>query len=123
SSTDPSCGPAPGLAADMRRLPGVSAVYIAQDVDYPWLRLDIDGERAADLGLNQREVVDNVITALTSNQMIAPSFWVDPRSGNDYMLTVQYPENRVRNLLDLRSIPLRGDRMIEPTLLDSVTRI
>ena len=22
---------------------------------------------------------------------IAPSYWVDPKSGNDYMLTVQYP--------------------------------
>ena len=79
----------------IRRLPGVSDVFIPQDIDYPSLRLDIDRERAASLGLNQREVVNNVITALTSNQMIAPSYWVDPKSGNDYMLTVQYPENRV----------------------------
>ena len=43
--------------------------------------------------------------------MIAPSYWVDPKSGNDYMLTVQYPENRVRNLLDLRGIPLHGERV------------
>ncbi len=34
-----------------------------------------------------------MITALTSNQMIAPSYWVDPKTGNDYMLTVQYPEH------------------------------
>lgn len=114
---------AAGVAADIRRLPGVSDVYIPQDVDYPSLRLDIDRERAATLGLNQREVVDNVITALTSNQMIAPSYWVDPRSGNDYLLTVQYPENRVRNLLDLRGIPLRGDRVKDPTLLDAVTTV
>ena len=80
------------LAADIRKLPGVSDVYIPQDIDYPSLRLDIDRERAGELGLDQREVVDNVITALTSNQMIAPSYWVDPKSGNDYMLTVQYPE-------------------------------
>ena len=77
----------------IRTLPGVSDVYIPQDIDYPSLRLDIDRERAAELGLDQREVVNNVITALTSNQMIAPSYWVDPKSGNDYMLTVQYPED------------------------------
>ncbi len=64
-----------------------------------------------------------MITALTSNQMIAPSYWVDPRSGNDYMLTVQYPENRVRNLLDLRGIPLHGERVKDPTLLDAVTKV
>ncbi|HEY7169975.1 MAG TPA: efflux RND transporter permease subunit [Vicinamibacterales bacterium] len=110
-------------AAAIRRLGGVRDVYIPQDVDYPSLRLDIDRERSADLGLNQREVVNNVITALTSNQMIAPSYWVDPRSGNDYLLTVQYPENRVRNLLDLRSIPLHAERIKDPTLLDAVTKV
>jgi multidrug efflux pump subunit AcrB len=114
---------ATGVAADIRRLPGVSEVYIPQDIDYPSLRLDIDRERAGDLGLNQREVVDNVITALTSNQMIAPSYWVDPKNGNDYMLTVQYPENQVRNVVDLRSIPLHGERVKDPTSLDAVTKV
>jgi multidrug efflux pump subunit AcrB len=111
------------VAADIRKLPGVSDVYIPQDIDYPSLRLDIDRERAGELGLDQREVVNNVITALTSNQMIAPSYWVDPKSGNDYMLTVQYPENQIRNLLDLRGIPLHSGRLKEPTQLDAVTRI
>jgi multidrug efflux pump subunit AcrB len=114
---------AAGVAAQIRKLPGVSDVYIPQDIDYPSLRLDIDRERAASLGLNQREVVNNVITALTSNQMIAPSYWVDPKSGNDYMLTVQYPENRVGNLLDLRGIPLHAERVKDPTLLDAVTKV
>ena len=114
---------ASGIAAAIRRLPGVSDVFIPQDVDYPSLRLDIDRERAADLGLNQREVVGNVITALTSNQMIAPSYWVDPKNGNDYMLTVQYPENRIKNLLALCSIPLHADRVKDPTLLDAVTNV
>ena len=37
-------------------------------------------------------MVTNVITALTSNQMIAPSIWIDPKNGNDYFLTAQYSE-------------------------------
>ena len=49
-----------------------------------------------ELGLSQREVVANVITALTSNQMIAPSLWIDPRNGNPYYLAVQYPEKQVQ---------------------------
>jgi multidrug efflux pump subunit AcrB len=111
------------IASEIRGLPGVSDVFIPQDIDYPSLRLDIDRQRASELGLNQREVVDNVITALTSNQMIAPSYWVDPKSGNDYMLTVQYPEDRIKNLLDLRGIPLHADHIARPTLLDAVTQI
>lgn len=111
------------LAGKIRRLPGVADAFIPQDLDYPSLELGIDRGRAAELGLNQREVVSNLITALTSNAMIAPSFWIDPKNGNDYMLTVQYPENQIRSLADLRAIPLRAAGNSTPTRLDSITRI
>ena len=85
----------------------MSDVLIPQDVDYPALELDVDRVKAAQLGLSQKEVVDNVITALTSNGMIAPNYWVDPKSGNPYLLTVQYPETSVQLSDDLRQIPLQ----------------
>src|SRR5207249_4360476 len=96
------------LASEVQRIPGVADVYIPQDVDYPALKLDINRTRAGELGLDQQEVVGNLITALTSNQMIAPSYWVDPRSGQDYMLTVQYSEGQIKSLADLRAIPVRA---------------
>ncbi len=55
--------------------------------------------------------------------MIAPSYWVDPRSGNDYLLTVQYPENRIRNLMDLSAIPLHASRAVNPARLDAPTEV
>ena len=108
SNMEASYATALQLASRIRRIPEVADVFIPQDIDYPALQLDIDRTRAAELGFSQREVVGNVITALTSNQMIAPSFWIDPKTGNDYMLTVQYPERQVKNLSDFRSIPLRA---------------
>ncbi len=111
------------LASEIRKIPDVNDVYIPQDLDYPSLQLNIDRLRASELGLSQKEVVDNVITALTSNGMIAPSYWIDPRSGNDYMLTVQYREKDVRSLSDLRNIPLRSPGAKNPALLDAVSKI
>ena len=111
------------IARKTRALPGVSDVLIPQDIDYPSLKLDIDRIRASQLGLDEKEVVNNLITALTSDQMIAPSYWVDPKSGNDYLLTVQYPEDYVKNLADLSSVPLRGTHSISPTRLDAVSHI
>ncbi|HTR01788.1 MAG TPA: efflux RND transporter permease subunit [Thermoanaerobaculia bacterium] len=111
------------VAGQVRRLRGVSDVLVPQDQDYPSLRLDIDRQRASLVGLSQKEVVDNVITALTSNQMIAPSFWVDPKTGNDYMLTVQYPEDQVRSLSDLKQIPIRAAGNPNPTQLDAVVKV
>jgi multidrug efflux pump subunit AcrB len=55
--------------------------------------------------------------------MIAPSYWVDPKSGNDYLLTVQYPENLIRNFADLTAVPLRGDHSDRATQLDTVSSL
>jgi multidrug efflux pump subunit AcrB len=55
--------------------------------------------------------------------MIAPSYWVDQRTGNDYMLTVQFPENRVASTLDLTGIPLRAPSAVDPVRLDAVTSL
>ena len=111
------------IASKIRQLRGVSDVLIPQDIDYPALQLDVDREKASQLGLSQKEVVDNVITSLTSNAMIAPNYWIDPKSGNPYLLTVQYPEGTVSTLTDLKQIPLRGPKNSQPTFLDSVVKI
>jgi multidrug efflux pump subunit AcrB len=116
-------GTALALSSQIGKLPGVADVFIPQDIDYPALQLEVDRTRASELGLDQKEVVHNVITALTSNQMIAPSFWIDPKTGNDYMLTVQYPENQVKSLTDLKSIPLRGGHRADPTRLDMISSV
>jgi len=111
------------IASRVRRLPQVSDVLIPQDIDYPALRLEIDREKASLVGLSQQEVVDNIITALTSNGMIAPDYWIDPKSGNPYLLTVQYREDDIKTLTDLKQIPLRGTNISTPTTLDTVVKI
>jgi multidrug efflux pump subunit AcrB len=111
------------IAAGLRDKPGVSDVLVPQDVDYPALKLDVDRLRASELGLTSKEIVQNVITALASDQMIAPSYWVDPNTGNDYLLTVQYPENTVKDFSDLTAIPLRGASRLSPTRLETVSTL
>jgi HAE1 family hydrophobic/amphiphilic exporter-1 len=121
-----SYGIAQDLARQIRSLPGVGEVYIPQDMNYPALRLDVDRVHAGELGLTQKDVVDNVITALNSNLMIAPNYWVDRKTGNDYFLTVQYFENgaaSIHNFMDLKNIPLRAPNLKEPTTLDSVVKL
>jgi multidrug efflux pump subunit AcrB len=111
------------LARKIRGVPGVSDVLIPQDVDYPAIKLDVDRERAGELGVSSKEVIGNVITALSSDQMIAPSFWVDPKSGNQYLLTVQYAENQINTVDDLKGIPLRSPGKARTTRLDSVATL
>ena len=113
------------VALQLKGSKRVSDVLIPQDIDYPGLELNINREQASLLGLSPKDVVDNVITALTSNGMIAPSYWVDPKSGNNYMLTVQYFNQKINSMTmtDFRNIPLRAATSVQYTPLQSVAKI
>jgi len=118
-----TAGIAQDLARQIKALKGVSDVYVPQDMDYPALRVNVDRTRASELGLTPKEVISNVITSLTSDVMIAPSYWVDPKTGNNYFVTVQYPENEVKSIADLKSMPMRAPHRTAPTYLDEVATI
>jgi multidrug efflux pump subunit AcrB len=114
---------AQATAAKLKKLGSVNDVLIPQDLDYPGLELNINRVQAGLLGVSTKNVVDNVITALTSDGVISPSFWVDPKTGNSYMLTVQYPENQIKTMTDFRQIPLRSPDGASTTPLQSVADI
>ena len=113
------------IAQKLRGSRGVSDILIPQDLDYPGLELNINREQASQLGLTPKNVVDNVITALTSNGVIAPSYWIDPRTGNNYMLTVQYSNQQIgaMTMSSFRNIPLRAANSAAYTPLQSVADI
>ncbi len=98
------------LAAKIRTFPNVNGTYIPQDLSYPGIQLNIDREKASLIGLSAKDVVDNVITAMTSDGMVAPSYWIDPKTGNNYMVTVQYANRWINHMTmqDFENIPLRG---------------
>ncbi len=113
------------LAAKLRNMHDVSDVLIPQDLDYPGIELNVRREMAARLGLTATDVVDNVVTALTSNGMIAPSYWVDPHSGNNYFLTVQYTNKQLSTMTmeDFKQIPLHAKDNSNTTALENVADI
>jgi multidrug efflux pump subunit AcrB len=87
------------MAEKIRALPDVSDTLVPQDVDYPALKMDIDRERASELGLSAKDVIDSI-----SNS----NCWIDPLTQNKYSLTVPCPEGCINNLADLGGMPWRG---------------
>ena len=101
---------AQSLAEKIKGMPNVAGVYIPQDLDYPGIALNIDRERASLIGLSAQDVVDDVITAMTSSGQVAPTYWIDPKSGNNYLVTVQYANRWLNHMSmeDFKNIPLHG---------------
>jgi multidrug efflux pump subunit AcrB len=90
----------------VRRIPGAVDVQIAQALDYPQLDVEVDRTRAKYLGLNQEDVAKNMLTALGSSVGYASTIWVDPVTGIDFFMGVQYETNEVQTLEEFENLPL-----------------
>src|SRR5205823_75031 len=71
---DRSFGVARDLAARIRRIPGASDVRIPQILAYPALAIDVDRARAAQIGITERDVANNLLVTLSSSSLVSPSF-------------------------------------------------
>ncbi|MCA9135597.1 MAG: efflux RND transporter permease subunit [Planctomycetales bacterium] len=94
------------IVAAIRTIEGTEDVQIAQSLDYPQFDVQVDRTRAKYLGLDQQEVAQTVLTALGSSVGYAPTIWIDPKSGTDFFMGVQYESNTFQSLDEIRNIPL-----------------
>jgi multidrug efflux pump subunit AcrB len=98
------------LNSRIHRIASVKDTYMPQGMDLPQLRIDVDRTRAGLLGMSESDVIRNVIAALMSSAQLAPNFWIDPQSGNPYVIGVQYAESYVQDLHTLENIPISSER-------------
>lgn len=98
------------IAAKARQISGAVDVRIQQREDMPQLKLDVNRKKAGALGLTPDEVVKNVVSAVSGSSTFNPSIWVDPKSGIDYFLGVQVPEEQVSSFDELKALPVTGHR-------------
>jgi multidrug efflux pump subunit AcrB len=99
------------LHREVSRLASVHDAHSPQSIDLPQLTVNVDRLRAAMPGLTETDVIRNVITALMSSAQLAPNFWLDPKTGNPYIIGVQYPEYAVTGLRTLEEIPITAGRV------------
>ena len=92
------------------RIPLVKETYLPQGMDMPQLKIEVDRTAAARLKLTQTDVVRNVITTLMSSAQLAPNFWIDPASGDPYIIGVQYPEHVIENVQTLETVPITPEK-------------
>ncbi len=93
----------------VRAIPGTTDVQIAQSLDYPQLDIQVDRTKARYLGLSQEDVAQAILTGYGSSIGYSSTIWVDPESGTDFFMGVQYENNEARSLDDIRNIPLAID--------------
>lgn len=107
---------AEALQTEIVALESVHDAQSPQGIDLPQLTVNVDRAKANRSGLTETDIVRNVITSLMSSAQIAPNFWIDPTTGNPYVIGVQYPEYWVSGIRTLEEIPVTGGGKIGATI-------
>ncbi len=90
----------------IRHVPGAVDVHVQQALDEPPLHLDIDRSRAQAVGLQAKDVAQNLLVSLSSSFQTAPAFWLDPKNGVSYNVAVQTPQYRIDTYQALLNTPI-----------------
>ena len=96
------------LASQMRHIPGAVDVHVQQAFDAPTLFMNIDRTRVQSVGMQARDVAQNLLVSLSSSFQTAPTFWLDPKNGINYNVAVQTPQYRVDSYQALQNTPISG---------------
>jgi multidrug efflux pump subunit AcrB len=86
------------IAAKVTQIPGAADVHIHQVVDYPAIDINVDRSKAGQVGLTQRDVATSLLISLSSSGQIAPTQFLDWRTGVSYGVAVQTPQYRMDSL-------------------------
>jgi len=103
------------IAQQVKLIPGAADVHVHQVMNTPEIRVDVDRERAIDVGLTQRDVANNLLLSLTGSGQAQPNYWLDPKNGVSYLVAAQTPQYKVSSTGDLENTPVAAGADGEPS--------
>jgi multidrug efflux pump subunit AcrB len=97
------------IRLELQKVASLRDLQYAQPLDYPTLEINIDRQRAGQLGVDVAAVAKSVVGATSSSRLTDLNFWRDPRSGNGFQIQVQLPENTMGSIEDVQNVPIRNN--------------
>ena len=94
------------LLAEMRQIPGAVDLRIQQPFNEPNFTVNVDRTKAEQVGYAQKDVANNLVSALSGSFQTAPNFWLDWNNGVSYNIAVQQPQYKLDTLQDLQNVPV-----------------
>jgi multidrug efflux pump subunit AcrB len=94
------------LVDQIRRVPGAVDVRVHQPDDLPRFDVQVDRDKAAELGLTEQSVANSVLLSLSGSGQVSPSYWLDRRIGVQYLINARVPEMAMDSTETLDSSPL-----------------
>lgn len=116
-----SRGYAEKLKAEMAKISTLRDLQFGQALDYPVLQVQIDRERAGQLGVTVEDIGRSLVAATSSSRFVTPNYWADPNSGVAYQVQVEVPQHTMSSIEDVMNVPVMQNGAQRPLLGDVAT--
>jgi multidrug efflux pump subunit AcrB len=94
------------IAAGMRKISFLRDIDFEQTLDYPTVEVDIDREKAGLSGVTVDDMANALVMATSSTRFSNLNYWVDVKTGFDYLVEVLVPTTRMTKASDLETLPI-----------------
>jgi multidrug efflux pump subunit AcrB len=94
------------LLSRIRRVAGVADARIQEPSNSPSLRVDFNRPMAGVVGLTEGDAASSIQASLSGSTQTAPTFWLNPRNGVSYPVSIQTPQYAIDTKGDLENLPL-----------------
>jgi multidrug efflux pump subunit AcrB len=85
--------------------------------------VNVDRTRAQELGFTERDVANSLLISLSGTAQVTPNFWADPKTGINYPVAIQTPQDLVNSVDAMLSTSLAGNDPAHPQLLSNVVSL
>src|SRR5712692_8581153 len=106
------------VKAELGHVGALRDLQYDEPLEYPSIDVNVDRERAGQLGVTAASVGRSFLAATSSSRFVTPNYWADPRSGVAYQVQVQVPQSNMTSIQDVEHIPVTPGTASHPLLGD-----
>ncbi len=106
------------IRAELRQVGALRDLQYDEPLDYPSVDINVDRERAGQLGVTAASVGRSFLAATSSSRFVVPNYWADPKSGVAYQVQVQIPQAEMTSIEDVERVPVMQGSASHPLLGD-----
>jgi multidrug efflux pump subunit AcrB len=94
------------VLARIKQIPGIADARIQQAFQQPTLNVNVDRTLAGLVGLSEKDAANAMLTTLAGSSQTSPTYWLNPKTGVSYPVSIQTPQRDIGTMNGLQNIPL-----------------
>ena len=110
------------IAGELKHISFLRDVGFEQTLDYPTVEVEIDRELAGLIGITVEHVKRALIMATSSTRFTNLNYWIDVKTGFDYLVQIQVPPLRMEKPEDIEELPLESVNPDVPLMIRDVLK-